>query len=103
MFDLMSGPIDCVNKIEVTPTALPLAPAATELEFRGPLCESGWSVSLKEKIDAQFSTVPMADSVERTFPICFGAGPEEKLLLLGAFPRAEVEPKESPKKREKRQ
>ena len=103
IFDLMSGPIDCVNKIEITPTALPLAPAATEVEFRGPLFESGWSVTLKEQIDGQFSIVPTTDRVERTFPICFGAGPEEKMLLLGAAPRTEVEPKESPKKGEKRQ
>src|SRR5215831_780915 len=35
IFDLMSRPVDCVNKVEITPAALPLAPAATELEFRG--------------------------------------------------------------------
>ena len=103
VFDLMSHPVDCVNKIEITPTALPLAPAATELEFRGPLLESGWSVSLKEEIDGQFSIVPKPDAAERTFPVCLGAGPEEKTLLLGAIPRAEVGPKENPKKEEKRQ
>ena len=103
VFDLMSHPVDCVNKIEITPTALPLAPAATELEFRGPLLESGWSVSLKEEIDGQFSIVPTPDAAERIFPVCVGAGPEEKTLLLGAIPRAEVGPKENPKKGEKRQ
>jgi len=103
VFDLMSHPVDCVNKIEITPTALPLAPAATELEFRGPLLESGWSVSLKEEIDGQFSIVPKPDAAERTFPVCLGAGPEEKTLLLGAIPRAGVGPKENPKKEEKRQ
>src|SRR4029434_10292082 len=55
IFDLMSRPVDCVNKIEITPAALLLAPAATELEFRGPLLQSGWSVSLKEEIGSQFS------------------------------------------------
>jgi hypothetical protein len=103
VFDLMSRPVDCVNKIEITPTALPLAPAATELAFRGPLLESGWSVSLKEEIAGQFSIVPTPDVAERIFPVCLGAGPEEKMLLLGAIPRAEVGPKENPKKGEKRQ
>ena len=102
VFDLMSHPVDCVNKIEITPTALPLAPAAKELEFRGPLLESGWSVSLKEEIASQFSIVPPTDGAERIFLFCFGTGPEEKTLLLGAVPRAEVAPKESPEKREKR-
>jgi hypothetical protein len=102
VFDLMSHPVDCVNKIEITPTALPLAPAATELEFRGPFLESGWSVSLKEEIDGQFSIVPKPDAAERIFPVCVGAGPEEKTLLLGTIPRTEVGSKENPKKGEKR-
>jgi hypothetical protein len=102
IFDLMSRPVDCANKIEITPAALPLAPAATELEFRGPLLQSGWSVSLKEEIGSQFSIVSTPDAVERIFPLCFGTGPEEKTLLLGAVPRAEVAPEASPKKGEKR-
>src|SRR6478735_6060116 len=103
IFDLMSHPVECVNKIEIMPTALPLAPAATKLEFRGPLFESDWSVSLKEEINGQFSIVPTPDGAERIFPVCPGAGPEEKALLLGAIPRAEVGPKENQKKGEKRQ
>src|SRR5206468_10871178 len=87
IFDLMSRPVDCVSKIEIAPAALPLAPAAKELEFRGPLLQSGWSVSLKEEIASQFSIVPTPDSTERTFPLCFGTD-EEKTLLLGAVPRA---------------
>jgi hypothetical protein len=102
IFDLMSRPVDCVNKIEIAPVALPLAPAATELEFRGPLLQSGWSVNLKEEIGSQFSIVSTPDVAERTFPLCIGTGPEEKTLLLGAVPRAEVAPKVSPEKREKR-
>ena len=102
IFDLMSRPVDCVNKIEIAPAALPLAPAATELEFRGPFLQSGWSVGLKEEIGSQFSIVSTVDGAERTFPLCFGTGPEEKTLLLGAVPRSEVAPKISPKNREKR-
>ena len=101
IFDLMSRPVDCVNKLEIAPAALPLAPAATELEFRGPLLQSGWSVKLKEEIASQFSIVSTPDSTERTFPLCIGTGPEEKTLLLGAMPRAEVTPQASPKEREK--
>ena len=102
IFDLMSRPVDCANKIEIAPAALPLAPTATELEFRGPLFQSGWSVGLKEEIGSHFSIVSTLDSAERTFPLCLGTGPEEKTLLLGAVPRAEVSPKESSKNREKR-
>ena len=103
IFDLMSRPVACVTKIEIAPAALlPLASAATELEFRGPLLQSGWSVRLKEEFDSQFSIVSTPDSAERIFFLCFGPGPEEKTLLLGAVPRAEVAPKVIPKKPEKR-
>jgi hypothetical protein len=102
IFDLMSRPVDCVNKIEIAPAPLPLAPAATELEFRGPLLQSEWSVSLKEEIGGQFSMASTPVGAERIFPLCFGTGPEEKILSLGAVPRAEVAAKEPPKKRQKR-
>jgi len=102
IFDLMSRPVDCVNKIEISPAALPLAPAAAELAFRGPLFQSGWTVSLKEEISSQFSILPPGDGAERVFPLCLGTSPEEKTLLLGAVPRTAGVPKESPKKGEKR-
>ena len=102
IFDLMSSPVDCVNKIEVSPALLPLAPAVTEFEFRGPFFQSGWSVSLKEEIAGEFSMVSTSDSAERVFPLCFGTGPEEKTLLLGAVPRGNDATKENSKRGEKR-
>ena len=102
VFDLMSHPVDCVNKIEVSPAPLPLAPAVTEFEFRGPLFQSGWSVTLKEEIGSQFSIVSTSDSAERIFPLCLKTGPEEKILLLGAVPRGNDVTREDSKRGEKR-
>ena len=102
IFDLMSRPVDCVNKIEISPAALPLAPAAAEFAFRGSLFQSGWTVSLKEEISSQFSILPAGDGAERVFPLCLGTSPEEKTLLLGAVPRAEDATRENSKKAEKR-
>jgi hypothetical protein len=103
IFDLMSRPVDCVNKIEIAPAALlPLAPTATQLEFRGALFESNWRVSLKEDAGSSFSILSTPNSAAHTFPLCFGTGPEEKILSLGAIPRAEVAENAAPKKTEKR-
>jgi hypothetical protein len=87
--------------LKFAPAALPLAPAATELEFRGPLLQSGWSVSLKEEIVANFPLFRRPTVPNAHFPLCIGTGPEEKTLLLGAVPRAEVTPQARPKEREK--
>jgi hypothetical protein len=102
MFDLMSRPVDCVDKIEILPAALPLAPAATELEFRGALFQSGWSVSLKEQIAGPLSIVSTLDATVRRFPLCGRTGPEDETLLLGAVPRAEAARQVAPKSRQKR-
>ena len=102
IFDLMSRPVDCVNKIEIVPAALPLAPASTELEFRGAPLQSEWSVALKEDFSSRFADVSLPDSAAREFPLCFGTGPEEKTLLLGALPRPEAAPPAGLKKRSKR-
>ncbi len=98
LFDLISRPVDCINKIEIVPVALPLAPAATELEFRGGLSEPGWSVSLKEKNAIQLFTSAAPEVTIRAFPLCFETGSEEKPLSLGAVPRAEAVSKARPKK-----
>jgi hypothetical protein len=102
MFDLMSRPVDCVDKIEIVPAALPLAPATRELEFRGALFQSGWSVSLKEDIGGPLSIVSTPDATARTFPLCDRTGPEEQTLLLGSVPRPEAGRQVAPKRRQKR-
>src|SRR5215471_11508122 len=102
IFDFMAAPIDCVNQIEIVPAALPLAPAATELEFRGSLFGFGWSVSLNDEIGNHLASVGTPTTAAREFPLCFGTGPEEKTLLLGAVPRAEAGRQTGPKKRQKR-
>jgi len=90
LFDLMSRPVDCVNRIQIAPVALPLAPSVTELEFRGPLFESGWSVSMKEEVNGEVLNSSSPDGAGRTFPLCFGTATEDKILLLGAVPRADA-------------
>jgi hypothetical protein len=86
IFDLTSHQIGCVNKIEIAPAVLTLAPAVAELEFRGGLFQSGWTVSLHEGADLQFLGISDPNSGSRRFPLCLRASPEEKPLLLGAPP-----------------
>jgi hypothetical protein len=102
LFDLTSHPIDCVNKIEIAPAPLILAPAVAELEFRGALFQSPWTISLKEDSSTPLFGVSNAAGLSRNFPLCLGTGPEEKTLLLGAFPRTEAAPEAPPKKQKKR-
>ncbi len=102
IFDLTSHLIDCVNKIEIAPAPLPLAPAVQELEFRGSLFQSPWTISLKEDSSTPLFGVSNPAGLARNFPLCSGTGPEEKILLLGALPRIEAAPEASAKTQNKR-
>ncbi len=53
IFDLTMRPIDCVRKIEVGAVPIALAPAIAEIEFRGGLFQSGWTIGLKEQVSTQ--------------------------------------------------
>jgi hypothetical protein len=103
IFDLTSHQIDCVSNIKVAPAALTLAPAVTQLEFRGGLFQPGWTVSLHEAAGLQSFAMSAPDDDAREFPLCVGTGPEEKTLVLGALPRPEAAAEGAgPKRQEKR-
>jgi len=99
IFDLEPHLIDCVNKIEIAPAALPLAPAIRELELRGGLVQSPWTISLHEDSSTPLFGVSNPAGLARTFPLCLGTGPEEKTLVLGAIPRPEADAKRQKKQR----
>jgi autotransporter translocation and assembly factor TamB len=85
IFDLTMRPIDCVGKIEIGAVAIALAPAVAEIELRGGLFQSGWTVGLKERISAQSFGALDPNETARTFPLCSSStNAEEKTLFLGA-------------------
>jgi hypothetical protein len=103
IFNLTSQQIDCVNKIKIAPAVLTLAPAVTAFEFCGGLFQPGWRVSLHESAGLESWGLSDPEGLARNFPLCLGTSPEEKTLLLGAFPRPETGGESSrPKEREKR-
>jgi hypothetical protein len=98
MFDLTQYPVGCTEKIVLRPVPFTLAPAVAELQFRGGLFQSTWSVGLKERTTAQSFYTPDPNGVSREFPLCFsGAGPEQATLVLGALPRSEAHPTATPR------
>src|SRR5947207_2299745 len=90
IFDLTSKQMDCVNKIEMAPASLTLAPAVGQLEFRGSVFHGGWTVSLQEPNTTLSLTSSDLDPATRQFPLCVGENAEEKTLLLGGPPRQEA-------------
>ena len=91
IFDLTLRPIDCVGKIEIGAVAIALAPAVAEMEFRGGLFQSGWTIGLKERVSAQFFGALDPNETARKFPLCSSSTTAaEKTLFLGAPGRPEA-------------
>ena len=100
MFDLTSGPMDCVNKLRLTPTVLSLAPAIADLELRGSVFRDDWMVTLQEAATVPSIEGSDPESTTRTFSFCPGDTTDERILLLGAPPRAHSAAETGREKRE---
>jgi hypothetical protein len=99
IFDLMPRTIDCVNKIEIESVAETLAPVVAELELRGGLFRSDWTMNLKEPMGIQSNGALILNETTRKFSLCLGTGMDEKTLVLGAHPRPELVKPRKPAKR----
>jgi hypothetical protein len=91
IFDLSHREIDCVGQIGFIPVGLSLAPAIGEIELRGGLFRTDWTVSLKESGIGQSSGALNLAETTRKLSLCFGTGTEEKSLTLGVQPRPNPE------------
>jgi len=105
LFDLTLRQLECLSKIELQSVAVTLAPMIAELEVRGGLFRSNWTMTLRERTSTQSSTTSDLNETARAFPLCLGtSAQEEKTLLLGAPARSEarrtaVPSKKPPKRR----
>ena len=99
IFDLRPRTIHCVNKIEIESVAETLAPVVAELEFRGGLFRSDWTMNLKEPMGIQSGGTLTLNETARKFSLCLGTGMDEKPLVLGAHPRPELVKPRKPAKR----
>jgi autotransporter translocation and assembly factor TamB len=99
IFDLRPRRIDCVNKIEIESIVETLAPVVAELELRGGLFRSDWTMNLKEPMGIQSNGALSLKETARKFSLCLGTGTDDKTLVLGAHPRPELVKPRKPAKR----
>ncbi len=100
ILDLSPRAIDCVSKIEIESIAETLAPVVTELELRGGLFRSDWTMNLKERAGTQPNGALLLNQTVRQFPLCLRTTGPDGTLFLGAPPRPEpVKPRKRGKRR----
>jgi hypothetical protein len=82
VFDLTPRQIDCVGRIAFSPIGIALAPVINEMEFRGGLLRSGWTLTFQPP--GRDRTIEPINIATRTIPLCFAAASNNNTLILGA-------------------
>jgi hypothetical protein len=103
MFDLTTRTFDCANKIDIEPVSFTLAPAVAELNLRGALFGSIWTLGMKRQTATGSPLGLTLTDTAQNFVLCLGNSLEENKVLLGVPPRPQPShPKTSGKKRTSR-
>jgi hypothetical protein len=99
VFELANLPNACVNRINLQPVGITLAPIINQIELRGGLFEGGWKMTLRQAaIPAQNQAIP---SESANIPLCFGERPAQQTFTFGLHPKPTPEP-QRPRKKAKR-
>ncbi|HWY40012.1 MAG TPA: hypothetical protein VNX27_04380 [Chthoniobacterales bacterium] len=99
VFELTTPPNSCVNRINLQPIGITLAPMINQIELRGSVFEGGWTMTSRQAvISAQGQPIP-TDATK--IPLCFGEKPAQQTFTFGLHPKPTPVP-ERPRKKSKR-
>ncbi|HXY60377.1 MAG TPA: hypothetical protein VEH26_02095 [Chthoniobacterales bacterium] len=99
VFELTTPPNSCVNRINLQPVGITLAPMINQIELRGGIFEGGWTMTPRQSaITAQGQPIPL-DATK--IPLCFGEKPAPQSFTFGLHPKPTPAP-ERPRKKSKR-
>ena len=99
VFALTTPPNGCVNRINLQPVGITLAPMINQIELRGSIFDGGWTMTPRQAvIGAQGQPIPY-DATK--IPLCSGEKPAQQSFAFGLHPKPTPEP-EKPRKKSKR-
>ncbi len=99
VFALSTPPDSCVNRINLEPVGITLAPMISQIELRGSVFDGGWTMTSRQaEISAQGQPIP---SEATKIPLCFGEKPAQQSFTFGLHPKPTPAP-ERPHKKSKR-
>jgi hypothetical protein len=99
VFAMTTPPGSCVNRVNLQPVGITLAPIINQIELRGSMFDGGWTMTSRQAaINAQGQPIP-SDATK--VPLCFGEKPAQQSFTFGLHPKPSPTP-EKPRKKSKR-
>ncbi len=99
VFAMTTPPSSCVDRVNLQPVGITLAPMINQIELRGSMFDGGWTMTSRQAaITAEGQPIP-SDATK--VPLCFGEKPAQQSFTFGLHPKPTPAP-EKPRKKTKR-
>ena len=100
IFELTTPPASCVNRINLQPVGLTLAPIISQIEVRGSIFDGGWTMTSRPSAIGEHGD-PIPSDVTKV-ALCFGDKPAQQSFSFGLHPKPTPAPETTRKKSKRR-
>ena len=95
VFELTMPPNSCVNRINLRPIGITLAPMINQIELRGSVFDGGWTMTSRQTAITVLGPIP---SEATKIPLCLSEKPAQQSFTFGLHPKPTPAPKRPIKK-----
>lgn len=100
VFELTTPPATCVNRINLQPIGITLAPIISQIELQGSVFEGGWAMTSRPAVMGEHGEPIPSDATK--VPLCFGEKPAQQSFTFGLHPKPSPTPAQPVKKKKRR-
>ena len=100
VFELTTPPGACVNRINLQPIGITLAPIISQIELQGSVFDGGWTMTSRPAAIGEHGEPIPSDATK--VPLCFGEKPAPTAFTFGLHARPSPTPAATPSKKKKR-
>ncbi|HLW35579.1 MAG TPA: hypothetical protein VKS98_07960 [Chthoniobacterales bacterium] len=100
VFELTTPPGSCVNRINLQPIGITLAPIISQIELQGSVFDGGWAMTSRPTAIGEHGDPIPSDATK--VPLCFGDKPAQTSFTFGLHPKPSPTPAKPAKKKKRR-
>ncbi len=100
VFELTTPPASCVNRINLQPIGITLAPIISQIELQGSVFDGRWAMTSRPTAIGQPGDPIPTDATK--VPLCFGDKPAQTSFTFGLHPKPSPTPATPAKKKKRR-
>ena len=100
VFELTTPPGTCVNRVNLQPIGITLAPIISQIELEGSVFDGRWAMTSRPAVVGEQGEPMPSDATK--VPLCFGEKPAQQSFTFGLHPKPSPTPAKPAKKTKRR-